>query len=60
MNLPTILRRFGSPVEDGGGEKLNRKHKNKKQKTKLESHQEPITETRAARSVHPLTMMARR
>jgi hypothetical protein len=44
MNLPTILRRFGSPVEDGGGEKLNREHKNKKQKTKVESHQEPITE----------------
>jgi hypothetical protein len=44
MNLPTILRRFGSPVEDGGGEKLNREHKNKKQKTKLESHQKTITE----------------
>jgi hypothetical protein len=44
LNLPTIPRRFVSPVEDEGGEKFNQEHKNKKQKTKLETHQEPITD----------------
>jgi hypothetical protein len=38
LNLPTIPQRFELPVE------VQDEHKNKEQKTKLESHKEPVTD----------------